>query len=84
MLHVLDIRKNLISDSILSKKSFRIVFESNKFALTKGGVYVGKSYLIDGLFKANFTVVNKKSVYLYVKLINKRKTSIYLLESPIL
>jgi len=53
VLHVLDIRKNLISGLILSKKSFRMIFESNKFVLTKGGVYVGNGYLIDGLFKTN-------------------------------
>ena len=71
MLHVSDIRKNLISESILSKKSFRMVFESDKFVLTKGEMYVGKGYLVDGLFKANVAVVDKKSVYLYPKLINK-------------
>ena len=31
VLHVLNIRKNLISGSILSKKDFRMVFESDKF-----------------------------------------------------
>ena len=44
-------------------------------------MYVGKGYLVDGLFKANVAVVDKKSVYLYLKLINKGKSSIYLLES---
>ena len=47
-------------------------------------MYVGKSYLVDGLFKVNIAVVDKKSVYLYQKLINKEKISVYLLESPIL
>ena len=47
-------------------------------------MYVGKGYLIDGLFKANVAAVDKKSVYLYPKLINKEKSSVYLLESPIL
>ena len=47
-----------------------MVFESDKFVLTKGGMYVGKCYLVDGLFKANVAVVDKKSVYLYPKLIN--------------
>ena len=42
-----------------------MIFESNKFVLTKG-------YLIDGLLKANVAVVDKKSVYLYLKLINKK------------
>ena len=58
VLHVPDIRKNLISGSILSKKEFRIVFESDKFVLTKGGMYVRKGYLV-GLFKANVAVVDK-------------------------
>jgi len=84
MLYVSDIRKNLISGSILSKKGFKMIFESDKFVLTKGGMYVGKGYLVDGLFKANVAVVDKKSVYLYPKLINKEKSSVYLLESPIL
>ena len=34
VLHVPDICKNLISGSILSKKDFRMVFESDKFVLT--------------------------------------------------
>jgi len=45
---------------------------------------VGKCYLVDGLFKANVIVVDKKSVYLYPKLINEEKSYVYLLESPIL
>jgi len=73
VLHIPDIRKNLISGSILSKKGYRMVFESDKFVLTKGGMYVGKDYLVDGLFKVNVAVVDKKSVYLYPKLINKGK-----------
>ena len=52
ILHVPDICKNLISRSILSKKGFRIVFESDKFVLTEGGMYVGKGYLVNDLFKA--------------------------------
>ena len=47
-------------------------------------MYVGKGYLVDGLFKANVAIMDKKSVYLYPKLINKGKSSIYLLKSPIL
>ena len=84
VLYVSDIRKNLISSSILSKKGSRMIFELDKFVLTKGGEYVGKGYLIDGLFKANVAVADKKSVYLYSKLINKRKSYVYLLESHIL
>ena len=61
VLYVLDIHKNLISDSFLCQKSFRMIFESDKFVLTKGGVYVAKYYLVDGLFKANVAFMDKKS-----------------------
>uniref|UniRef100_A0A7N2LHK6 Retrovirus-related Pol polyprotein from transposon TNT 1-94-like beta-barrel domain-containing protein n=1 Tax=Quercus lobata TaxID=97700 RepID=A0A7N2LHK6_QUELO len=53
VLHVLDIRKNLVSCSLLSKNGFKLVFESDKFVLTKNGVYVGKGYMSNGLFKIN-------------------------------
>ncbi|XP_016651037.1 PREDICTED: uncharacterized protein LOC107881548 [Prunus mume] len=70
VLHVPEIRKNLVSGPILSKKGFKLVFESDKFILTKGGLFVGKGYLADGLFKLNVTGndafnnnINKVSVY---------------------
>ncbi|XP_048444674.1 uncharacterized protein LOC125479439 [Pyrus x bretschneideri] len=58
VLHVPDIRKKLISGSLLSNKGFKIVFESDKFVITKGGMYVGKGYLVEGLFKMNVLSVN--------------------------
>ncbi|XP_068304222.1 uncharacterized protein [Pyrus communis] len=58
VLHIPDIRKNLISGSLLSNKGFNIVFESDKFVITKGGVYVGKGYLAEGLFKLNVLSAN--------------------------
>ena len=57
VLHVPNITKNLISGPILSNKGFKLVFESDKFVITKGGVYVGKGYLDQGLFKLS-TVTN--------------------------
>ncbi|GJX33215.1 retrovirus-related pol polyprotein from transposon TNT 1-94 [Tanacetum coccineum] len=51
VLHVPNITKNLISGPILSNKGFKLVIESDKFVITKGGVYVGKGYLDEGLFK---------------------------------
>jgi len=76
VLHVPDIRNNLISGSLLSKNGFKMVFESNKFVLTKGGMFVGRGYLLDGLFKANVVVVDKESMYLYPQMIiNKNDPS---------
>ena len=37
VLYVPDIRQNLVSGSLLSKNGFRLVFESDKFVLTKNG-----------------------------------------------
>ena len=53
VLHVPEVTKNLISGPVLSNKGFKLVFESDKFVLTKGGVYVGKGYLSEGLFKVS-------------------------------
>ena len=68
-LHVPDIRKNLVSGPLLNQKGFKLVFESNKFVLTKGGMYVGKGYLADGLFKLNVMVANtmtKNNISAYI------------------
>ncbi|XP_068329666.1 uncharacterized protein [Pyrus communis] len=48
VLHVPDIRKNLASGPLLSKNGFCLVFEADKFVLTKSGMYVGRGYLNDG------------------------------------
>ena len=42
VLFVPKIRKNLVFSSFLSKKGFKLVFESDKLVLTKSGTFVGK------------------------------------------
>ena len=42
VLHVSDVRKNLVSGSLLSKNGFKLVFVSDKFVLSKNEMYVGK------------------------------------------
>ena len=74
VLYVPEIRKNLVSGSLLSKHGFRMVFESDKVVLTKSGMYVGKGYVTEGLFKLNVMTVVPK--------INKvKQSSAYLIES---
>ena len=77
VLHVPDIRKNLISGSLLSKNGFKLVFVSDKFVLTKNDVYVGKGYLTEGLFKFNVMTVMRGSANNN----NKASTSAYIIES---
>lgn len=53
VLHVPDIRKNLVSGALLSKDWFKKVFESDKFILHKNYLFIGKGYSISGTFKLN-------------------------------
>lgn len=50
VLHVPDVRKNLVSASLLCKKGFKVILESDKLVLLKGDLYVGKGYCTNGMF----------------------------------
>ena len=50
VLYVLQIQKNLVSGSLLNNHGLRLVFESNKFVLSKSGMYVGKWYVSDCIY----------------------------------
>ena len=53
--HVLSIKKNLISGSLLCRDGYKLVFESNMFVLSKYGTFVGKGYESGGLFRLSLT-----------------------------
>ncbi|KAI3728850.1 hypothetical protein L6452_17494 [Arctium lappa] len=73
VLYELELRKNLVSGWLLNKFGFKLVFESDKFVLSKNGMYVGKGYALNGMLKLNVMVVNE---------MNKASTSsAYMLES---
>ena len=46
LLYVPDIRKNLVSCSLLSKNGYKLVIEFDKFVLTKNGMYVSVILLL--------------------------------------
>ncbi|GKB15760.1 pol polyprotein, partial [Tanacetum coccineum] len=73
VLYVPETRKNLVSGWLLNKFGFRLVFESDKFVLSKNQMYVGKGYAVNGMFKLNVMVVKND--------INKMNSSAYLIES---
>ena len=50
------------------------MFESNKFVLSKVGMYVGKGYMSDGMWKLNLMTIIKSYM-------NKASTCAYILES---
>jgi hypothetical protein len=51
MHHIPGINRNLISGSLLRRDGFKLVFESNKFIVSKFGVFIGKGYDNGGLFR---------------------------------
>ncbi|XP_071928092.1 uncharacterized protein [Coffea arabica] len=63
VLHVPEIRKNLVSADALNKKGLKVVLESNKVIFSMNGVFVGKGYSCDGMFKL---CINKDNVSVYV------------------
>ena len=50
------------------------MFESNKFLLSKSGMYFGKGYVSDGMWKLNVMTTIESNM-------NKARTSTYMLES---
>ena len=68
VLFVPELRKNLVSGSLLSKNGFKLVFESDKVVISKSGMYVGRGYVVNGLFKMNVMVMKNmnKSTLAYV------------------
>ena len=74
VLYVPEIRKNLVSGSLLNSHGFRLVFEYDKFVLSKSGMYVGKGYMSGGMWKLNVMTIIKSDM-------NKASSSAYILES---
>ena len=67
VLHVHDVRKNMIYASLLCKKGLKAILEAGKIIFYKNGVFVGQGYSCDVMFKLS---------------INKVDVSVYILESP--
>ncbi|GKE20098.1 zinc finger, CCHC-type containing protein, partial [Tanacetum coccineum] len=63
VLHVPNIRKNLISGFKLCKSRVKGVIESDKVIMSKANVFVGKAYAYDGMFKLNINMITS-SAYL--------------------
>ena len=73
VLYVPKIYKNLVFDSLINSHRFRLVFELDKFVLSKSGMYVGKGYLSDGMWRLNIIIIIKSFM-------NKVITTAYILE----
>ena len=63
VLHVPDIKKNLVSASILCKSGVKSVLEADNLILSKNGVFVGKGYACNGMFKLSINEIKEHSAY---------------------
>nr|GEU67888.1 zinc finger, CCHC-type [Tanacetum cinerariifolium] len=64
VLHVTNIRKNLVSSSILNNCGYKQVIKSNKFVLSKHGMFVGFGYLSNQMFRFNIVNYNIASTFI--------------------
>ncbi|XP_030945271.1 uncharacterized protein LOC115969796 [Quercus lobata] len=67
VLYTPSMRKNLMSSFLLNKAGFKQTMESDNYVITKKGLFVGKGYACDGMFKLNIenNKASTSSVYSY-------------------
>ncbi|GJU44242.1 zinc finger, CCHC-type containing protein [Tanacetum coccineum] len=70
ILHVPNIRKNLVSSSVLNNCGYKQVIESNKFVLSKHGVFIGFGYLSNQMFRLIIVNDNIVSFFLSTSKLN--------------
>nr|GEX70587.1 zinc finger, CCHC-type [Tanacetum cinerariifolium] len=66
VLYVPKIRKNLVSGPVLNKCGYKHVYESDKYILSKCGVFVGFGYYNNGMFMLNLNKVPDDSDSVYM------------------
>ena len=66
VLHAPKISKNLVSGFLLNKAGFKQVLEVNQFVLSKKGMFVGKGYACDGMFKLNVEMNENNNSSAYI------------------
>ena len=59
VLYTPSMRKNSMSNFLLNKAGFKQTMKSDNYVITKKGLFVGKGYACDGMFKLN--VENNKA-----------------------
>ncbi|GJW96333.1 zinc finger, CCHC-type containing protein [Tanacetum coccineum] len=70
VLHVPNIRNNLVSSSVLNNCGYKQVIESNKFVLSKHGVFIGFGYLSNHMFRLNIVSDNIGSAFMSTSKLN--------------
>lgn len=55
--------KNLVSEDLLNKKGFKLVYEFDEFVMSKNSTFVGQGYFCNGMIKLNI-INNVSSAYM--------------------
>ncbi|KAK2455989.1 putative mitochondrial protein [Trifolium repens] len=66
VMHVPEMKKNLVSGFLLNKAGFSQAIGADLYTITKNGIFIGKGYATDGMFKLNVDLNSNKistSVY---------------------
>ena len=66
VLYTPSMRKNLMSNFLLNKAGFKQTMESDNYVITKKGLFVGKGYACNEMFKLNIknNKASTSSVYM--------------------
>ncbi|GJU74953.1 zinc finger, CCHC-type containing protein [Tanacetum coccineum] len=70
VLHVPNIWKNLVSSSVLNNYGYKQLIESNKFVLSKHGMFIGFGYLSNHRFRLNIVSDNIGSAFMSTSELN--------------
>nr|GEV56915.1 zinc finger, CCHC-type [Tanacetum cinerariifolium] len=77
VLYVPKLRKNLIYGPVLNKCGYKQVYESDKYILSKSGVFVGFGYYNNGMFMLNLNKVPDDSSSVYMSSSTVVNTSLW-------
>ncbi|KAL0411696.1 UNVERIFIED_CONTAM: hypothetical protein Slati_3759300 [Sesamum latifolium] len=60
--HVPNVKRNIISGSVIVREGYELAFKFNKVVIQQFGIFIGKGYLDDGLFKVRVENNNKNKI----------------------
>nr|GFA15201.1 hypothetical protein [Tanacetum cinerariifolium] len=66
VLYVPKLRKNLVSGPVLNKCGYKQVYDSDKYILSKCGIFIGFGYYNNGMFMLNLNKVHDDSDSVYM------------------
>jgi len=66
VLHTTGMRKNLLSGFLLDKAGFKQIIESGSYVISKNGVFVGKGYATNGMFKLCIEINKNSAPSVYI------------------